>query len=128
MYEEIGADIQPVDRLKFKDTKKYKDRLLAAQKESGEHDALISGQGTLEGHPIVACAFDFGFIGGSMGAVVGERFVLAAERALAERIPFICFSTSGGARMQESVISLMQMAKHPPHWRVWHKRVFLTFL
>ncbi len=111
MYEEIGADIQPVDRLKFKDTKKYKDRLLAAQKESGEHDALISGQGTLEGHPVVACAFDFGFIGGSMGAVVGERFVLAAERALADRIPFICFSTSGGARMQESVISLMQMAK-----------------
>lgn len=110
-FEEIGANVQPVDRLKFKDTKKYKDRLSSAQKDSGEVDALIAGKGKLEGSPVVACAFDFGFIGGSMGAVVGERFVQAAERALAERLPFICFSTSGGARMQESVISLMQMAK-----------------
>jgi acetyl-CoA carboxylase carboxyl transferase subunit beta len=110
-FEELGRDIQPVDRLKFKDTKKYKDRLSAAQKDTGETDALVAGQGTLEGLPVVACAFDFNFIGGSMGAVVGERFVIAAERALAKRLPFICFATSGGARMQESVISLMQMAK-----------------
>ncbi|MFI4956682.1 MAG: acetyl-CoA carboxylase, carboxyltransferase subunit beta [Gammaproteobacteria bacterium] len=110
-FEELGRDIQPVDRLKFKDTKKYKDRISTAQKDTGETDALVAGQGTLEGLPIVACAFDFNFIGGSMGAVVGERFVMGAERALAKRIPFICFATSGGARMQESVISLMQMAK-----------------
>jgi len=110
-FEELGREIQPVDRLKFRDTKKYKDRISAAQKDTGETDALVAGQGTLEGLPIVACAFDFNFIGGSMGAVVGERYVIAAERALAKRIPFICFATSGGARMQESVISLMQMAK-----------------
>lgn len=110
-FEEIGREIQPVDRLKFKDTKKYKDRLSAAQKDSGETDALVAGLGLLEGAPTVACAFDFGFIGGSMGAVVGERFVLSAERALADHLPFVCFATSGGARMQESVISLMQMAK-----------------
>ncbi len=110
-FEEMGASIQPVDRLKFKDTKKYKDRLTAAQKETGETDALVAGVGTLENMPVVICAFDFSFIGGSMGAVVGERFVLAAERALQANLPFICFATSGGARMQESVISLMQMAK-----------------
>ena len=109
--EEIGADVTPVDRLKFRDSKKYKDRLTAAQKETGEKDALIAMRGTLEGLPIVAVAFEFSFMGGSMGAVVGERFVRAANVALEEGIPLICFSASGGARMQEALISLMQMAK-----------------
>jgi acetyl-CoA carboxylase carboxyl transferase subunit beta len=109
--EEIGADVTPVDRLKFRDSKKYKDRLSAAQKETGEKDALIAMRGTLEGLPVVAVAFEFSFMGGSMGAVVGERFVRAANVALEEGIPLICFSASGGARMQEALISLMQMAK-----------------
>jgi acetyl-CoA carboxylase carboxyl transferase subunit beta len=109
--EEIGADVTPVDRLKFRDSKKYKDRLSAAQKETGEKDALIAMRGTLEGLPVVAVAFEFSFMGGSMGAVVGERVVRAANVALEEGIPLICFSASGGARMQEALISLMQMAK-----------------
>jgi acetyl-CoA carboxylase carboxyl transferase subunit beta len=109
--QEIGADVTPVDRLKFRDSKKYKDRLSAAQKETGEKDALIAMRGTLEGLPIVAVAFEFSFMGGSMGAVVGERFVRAANVALEEGIPLVCFSASGGARMQEALISLMQMAK-----------------
>lgn len=109
--EEIGADVTPVDRLKFRDSKKYKDRLSAAQKETGEKDALIAMRGTLEGLPVVVVAFEFSFMGGSMGAVVGERFVRAANVALEEGIPLICFSASGGARMQEALISLMQMAK-----------------
>ena len=109
--QEIGADITPVDRLKFRDSKKYKDRLAAAQKATGEKDALVAMRGTLEGAPVVAVAFEFSFMGGSMGAVVGERFVRAARIALEERIPLICFSASGGARMQEALISLMQMAK-----------------
>lgn len=109
--EELGASLEPHDRFKFKDTKRYKDRISAAQKASGEKDALVSLKGTLHGMPVVACAFDFNFIGGSMGAIVGERFVLAAEKALQENLPFICFATSGGARMQESLISLMQMGK-----------------
>jgi acetyl-CoA carboxylase carboxyl transferase subunit beta len=109
--QEIGADVTPVDRLKFRDSKKYKDRLSAAQKETGEKDALIAMRGTLEGLPIVAVAFEFSFMGGSMGAVVGERFVRAVNVALEERIPLVCFSASGGARMQEALISLMQMAK-----------------
>lgn len=109
--EEIAADVTPVDRLKFRDSKKYKDRLTAAQKETGEKDALIAMRGTLEGLPIVAVAFEFSFMGGSMGGVVGERFVRAANVALEEGIPLICFSASGGARMQEALLSLMQMAK-----------------
>jgi len=109
--EEIGANVTPVDRLKFRDSKKYKDRLTAAQKETGEKDALIAMRGTLEGLPIVAVAFEFSFMGGSMGGVVGERFVRAANVALEEGIPLICFSASGGARMQEALLSLMQMAK-----------------
>ena len=109
--EEIGADVLPVDRLKFRDSKKYKDRLVAAEKETGETDALIAMKGTLEGTPIVAVAFEFRFMGGSMGAVVGERFVRAAHIALEQRIPLVCFSASGGARMQEALFSLMQMAK-----------------
>jgi acetyl-CoA carboxylase carboxyl transferase subunit beta len=109
--EELGTELEPVDRLKFRDSKKYKDRLAAAQKETGEKDALIAMKGTLMGMPVAVCAFEFSFMGGSMGAVVGERFVRAANQALEQRCPLICFSASGGARMQEALISLMQMAK-----------------
>lgn len=109
--EEIGATLEPVDVLKFRDSKKYRDRLNAAQKATGEKDALIAMRGTLKGLPVVAVAFEFRFMGGSMGAVVGERFVRAAELCLKEKWPLICFSASGGARMQEALFSLMQMAK-----------------
>jgi acetyl-CoA carboxylase carboxyl transferase subunit beta len=108
---EIGASLGPVDVLNFKDQKKYSDRIKAAQKSTGERDALIAMQGLLRGQPLVACAFDFAFMGGSMGSVVGERFALAAERALEIGSPLVCFSATGGARMQESLFSLMQMAK-----------------
>ncbi len=109
--EELATDVLPVDRLKFKDVKKYKDRLTAAQKKTGEKDALIAMRGHLKGMPVVAVAFEFEFHGGSMGYVVGERFTRAANRALEERIPLVCFPATGGARMQEALISLMQMAK-----------------
>ncbi len=109
--EELATDIEPVDRLKFKDIKKYKDRLSAAQKSTGEKDALVVVKGELEGMPVVVAAFEFSFHGGSMGYVVGERFTRAAQYALQEKIPLICFSATGGARMQEALISLMQMAK-----------------
>ncbi len=109
--EEIAADLEPVDRIKFRDSKRYKDRLVAAQKQTGEKDALIALSGTLEGMPVVTAAFEFAFMGGSMGAIVGERFVQAANVALEQRCPFVCVSASGGARMQEALISLMQMAK-----------------
>ena len=108
---EIGAALGPTDVLRFKDQKKYSDRIKAAQKSSGERDALVAMAGTLAGRPLVACAFDFAFMGGSMGSVVGERFALAAERAIELRAPLVCFTASGGARMQESLFSLMQMAK-----------------
>ncbi len=108
---EIGAALGPVDVLRFKDQKKYSERIKAAQKASGERDALIAMQGRLKGQPLVACAFDFAFMGGSMGSVVGERFALAAERALEIGSPLVCFTATGGARMQESLFSLMQMAK-----------------
>ena len=108
---EIGANIEPVDALKFKDSKKYKDRIVAAQKATGEKDALVAMKGRLKGMRIVACAFEFRYMGGSMGSVVGERFVRAAAAALEENAPLVCFSASGGARMQEALISLMQMAK-----------------
>lgn len=108
---EIGADVLPVDRLKFKDIKKYKDRLSQAQKDTGEKDALVAMKGLLKGMPVVAVAFEFAFHGGSMGYVVGERFTRAAQLALEEKIPLVCFSATGGARMQEALISLMQMAK-----------------
>lgn len=108
---EMGAEIKPVDRLKFRDSKKYKDRLVQAQKETGEDDALIVMLGKVKGIPLIACAFEFEFMGGSMGAVVGERFVRAAEAALRDTAPLVCFSASGGARMQEAILSLMQMAK-----------------
>lgn len=108
---ELNADMEPVDLLKFRDLKKYKDRLTAAQKSTGEKDALIVVQGTVNGVEVVVAAFEFGFIGGSMGAVVGEKFTQAVNTCIADKLPLICFSTSGGARMQEALISLMQMAK-----------------
>jgi len=108
---ELGAELQPVDILKFKDSKKYKDRISIAQKNSGEDDALVVMSGRVNGIALVACAFEFKFMGGSMGSVVGERFRRAAEYCLAEEIPLVCFSASGGARMQEALFSLMQMAK-----------------
>ena len=111
MGHESGAELGPTDVLKFKDQKKYSDRIKAAQKSTGERDALVAMEGRLKGHDIVAAAFDFAYMGGSMGSVVGERFTLGAERALELRCPFVCFSASGGARMQESLFSLMQMAK-----------------
>jgi acetyl-CoA carboxylase carboxyl transferase subunit beta len=108
---EIGSALGPVDALKFKDQKKYADRIKASQKSTGERDALVVLEGPLKGRPLVAAAFDFAFMGGSMGSVVGERFALGAERALEIGSPFVCFSASGGARMQEGLFSLMQMAK-----------------
>lgn len=108
---EIGENVEPVDMLRFRDSKKYKDRILIAQKATGEKDALVAMRGRLKGMRIVACAFEFKFMGGSMGSVVGERFVRAADAALEDGAPLVCFSASGGARMQEALISLMQMAK-----------------
>ncbi|MGF7452287.1 acetyl-CoA carboxylase, carboxyltransferase subunit beta [Pasteurella bettyae] len=109
--QELVAELEPKDILKFRDLKKYKDRLTTAQKETGEKDALIVLTGTLHGLPVVAAASNFAFMGGSMGSVVGAKFVAAAEEAIAKNCPFICFSASGGARMQEALFSLMQMAK-----------------
>ncbi len=109
--QELATEIGPVDRLKFKDTKKYKDRLSEAQKLTGEKDALIAMRGNLQGMPVVAVAFEFAFHGGSMGYAVGEKFTRAAKLCLEEGMPLICFSATGGARMQEALISLMQMAK-----------------
>ncbi len=108
---EIGVELEPWDRLKFKDSKRYKERLVQNQKATGEKDALVAMRGTTQGIPLVACAFEFNFLGGSMGQVVGEKFVQAANVCLEERIPLVCFSASGGARMQEAILSLMQMAK-----------------
>ena len=108
---ELGASIEPMDPLKFKDSKRYKDRLVQAQKDSGEKDALIVMQGKLKDMPVVAAVFDFNFMAGSMGSVVGERFCRACDKSLELGIPFICFSASGGARMQEALFSLMQMSK-----------------
>ncbi len=109
--QELSVDMEPVDLLKFKDLKKYKDRLSAAQKGTGEKDALIVIKGKVNGIPVIVAAFEFSFIGGSMGAVVGEKFTQAVNTCIAESLPLVCFSTSGGARMQEALISLMQMAK-----------------
>jgi len=108
---EIGASVQPEDPLRFKDSKRYKDRLVAAQKATGEKDALVVLAGSLQGTPVVACAFEFNFLGGSMGSVVGERFRRAVEHCIAHRAALVCFSATGGARMQEALLSLMQMAK-----------------
>lgn len=109
--EEIAADVKPIDILRFKDHKRYKDRLAAAQKTTGENDALLVMRGSLHGSPIVAASFDFRFMGGSMGSVVGEKFVRAVQASIEHRVPLVCFMTSGGARMQEALFSLMQMAK-----------------
>lgn len=109
--EEIDGDLIAVDELKFRDSRKYRDRLMQAKKETGEKDALIVIKGQVKGLPLVACAFEFGFMGGSMGAVVGEKFVRAANTCMEHNIPLVCFSASGGARMQEALFSLMQMAK-----------------
>lgn len=108
---EIAADLEPKDVLKFRDSKKYKDRIAAAQKSSGEKDALVAQRGSVNGVPVVAVAFDFSFMGGSMASVVGAKFVKAVEECLQHRLPLVCFSASGGARMQEALMSLMQMAK-----------------
>ncbi|MDP1601706.1 MAG: acetyl-CoA carboxylase, carboxyltransferase subunit beta [Legionella sp.] len=109
--EEIAINLEPIDRLKFKDSKKYKDRISQAQKATGEKEALIVMKGTLQKQPVVVSAFEFNFMGGSMGATVGEKFVRAVNLATAEKRPYICFTASGGARMQEGLFSLMQMAK-----------------
>ena len=108
---EIGAGVMPEDPLKFKDSKRYRDRLAQAHKATRENDALIAVAGRLHGEPIVAAAFEFQFLGGSMGSVVGERFKRSVDRAIADRCGMVCFSATGGARMQESLIALMQMVK-----------------
>jgi acetyl-CoA carboxylase carboxyl transferase subunit beta len=109
--EEIAANLEPTDPLKFRDSKRYRDRIVQAQKKTGEKDALIAVKGCLKGRQVVVCAFDFGFMGGSMGSVVGERFFRAAKVAGETGAPLISFSASGGARMQEALFSLLQMAK-----------------
>ena len=108
---EIGSEVLSVDTLKFKDQKKYSDRLVEGKKKTGEDDALIVMQGSIHALPVVAASFEFDFMGGSMGSVVGERFVRGVQVALEQKCPYICFSASGGARMQEGLLSLMQMAK-----------------
>ena len=108
---EIGAEVMPVDSLKFKDSKKYPERLMAAHQDSGESDSLVAMQGTVKGIPLVAAVFEFDFMGGSMGSVLGERFVRGVNAAVEQQIPFVCVTASGGARMQEGLFSLMQMAK-----------------
>ncbi len=109
--QEIAATLEPQDPLRFRDSKKYRDRISQAQKKTGEKDALVSVTGTLFGRPVVVCAFEFAFMGGSMGSVVGERFCRAARHSAENRVPLISFSASGGARMQEALFSLLQMAK-----------------
>jgi acetyl-CoA carboxylase carboxyl transferase subunit beta len=109
--EELAANLEPLDPLKFRDSKRYRDRLSQAQKATGEKDALVAVRGNLFGQPVVVAAFEFGFMGGSMGSVVGERFSRAARHSADNRIPLISFSASGGARMQEALFSLLQMAK-----------------
>ncbi len=110
-FTEIAAEVSATDFLNFKDTKKYTDRIVDAQKKSGETEALLVGSVKLNGRKVTAAAFEFNFMGGSMGSAVGEKFVQGVKVAMKEKTPFICFATSGGARMQESMISLMQMAK-----------------
>jgi acetyl-CoA carboxylase carboxyl transferase subunit beta len=109
--QELWANLEPTDPLKFRDSKKYRDRIVASQKNTGEKDALLVMDGRLKGRPLVAAAFEFSYMGGSMGSVVGEKFTRAAEKALADRSALVCFSATGGARMQEALFSLMQMAK-----------------
>jgi acetyl-CoA carboxylase carboxyl transferase subunit beta len=108
---EIGAEVLPIDTLKFKDSRKYSERLTAAKTDTGEDDALVVHQGSIHAVPVIVAAFEFSFMGGSMGSVVGERFVRGVQLAIEQKMPFICFAASGGARMQEGLLSLMQMAK-----------------
>ncbi|KAF0205966.1 MAG: acetyl-CoA carboxylase carboxyl transferase subunit [Gallionellaceae bacterium] len=108
---EIGAEVLPIDTLKFKDQKKYSDRLTEAKNKTGEDDSVIVMQGSIHAVPVVVASFEFAFMGGSMGSVAGERFVRGVQVALEQKCPFICFAASGGARMQEGLLSLMQMAK-----------------
>ena len=108
---EIGAEVLPVDTLKFKDSKRYPDRIIEAREAASEEDALVVMQGSIETVPAVAAAFEFKFLGGSMGSVVGERFVRGVHTAIEQKVPFVCFTATGGARMQEGLLSLMQMAK-----------------
>ena len=108
---EIGAEVLPIDTLKFKDSRKYSERLTAAKRDTGEDDALVVQQGSIHAVPVIVAAFEFSFMGGSMGSVVGERFVRGVQLAIEQNMPFICFASSGGARMQEGLLSLMQMAK-----------------
>jgi acetyl-CoA carboxylase carboxyl transferase subunit beta len=109
--EEIAGHLEPLDPLKFRDSKRYRDRISQAQKKTGETDALVAAKGTLLGNPIVVCAFEFGFMGGSMGSVVGERFTRAVHNCVDNKTPLVSFAASGGARMQEALFSLFQMAK-----------------
>jgi len=109
--KELSANLEPEDPLKFRDSKRYRDRIVQAQKKTGEKDALVSVTGTLLSRPVVCAAFEFGFMGGSMGSVVGERFARAANHAAENKMPMISFAASGGARMQEALFSLLQMAK-----------------
>ncbi len=127
---EIGAEIRPVDPLKFRDSRRYRERLSQAQKSTGEKDALVVIMGRVLSVPVVAAAFEFGFMGGSMGSVVGERFVQAVDRCIEDGLPLICFSASGGARMQEGLLSLMQMAKTSAALRRLgeHKLPFISVL
>ena len=128
--KEIGSNIHPIDILKFRDSKRYKDRLSQAKKKTGEDEALIVLSGNLKGLPVVACAFEFGFMGGSMGSVVGEKFVLAVEKSIELNASLVCFSSSGGARMQEALFSLMQMAKTAAALAIFrkHKLPFISVM
>ncbi len=127
---EIGAEVEPVDPLKFRDSRRYRERLSQAQKNTGEKDALVVIKGQVLNVPMVAVAFEFGFLGGSMGSAVGERFVRAVDCCIAEGLPLICFSASGGARMQEGLLSLMQMSKTSAALRRLgeHKLPFISVL
>jgi len=124
---EIASDLKPIDRLKFRDSKKYKDRIAQAQKQTGELEALVVVQGLLEAQPVVVAAFEFAFMGGSMGATVGEKFVRAVNAAQENQCPLICVTASGGARMQEGLFSLMQMAKTSAALAVF-KQPFIVIL
>jgi acetyl-CoA carboxylase carboxyl transferase subunit beta len=128
--KEIGNNIHPIDILKFRDSKRYKDRLSQAKKNTGEDEALVVISGNLRGLPVVTCAFEFSFMGGSMGSVVGEKFVLAVEKAIDLNASLVCFSSSGGARMQEALFSLMQMAKTAAALAIFrkHKLPFISVM
>ncbi|MGZ8422165.1 MAG: acetyl-CoA carboxylase, carboxyltransferase subunit beta, partial [Nitrospira sp.] len=110
-FKEWDADLEPQDPLQFQDTRSYKDRIKAQQEKTGRKDAMVIGQGAINGRKVALCVFDFGFMGGSMGSVVGEKICRAVDRALEGRLPLILVTASGGARMQEGILSLMQMAK-----------------